>query len=111
MSVSSTTKEVDILMSLRDVANASPFDVVVVGAGAAGLSAALSAAILGLRPLLVESTSQVGGTSAYSAGSAWIPNTQHATQVGAEDSLENAALYLRSSVGNESPEALGRARS
>jgi succinate dehydrogenase/fumarate reductase flavoprotein subunit len=106
MSVSSTTKEVDILMSLRDVANASPFDVVVVGAGAAGLSAALSAAILGLRPLLVESTSQVGGTSAYSAGSAWIPNTQHATQVGAEDSLENAALYLRSSVGNESPEAL-----
>lgn len=94
------------MTSLRDVANVSSFDVVVVGTGAAGLSAALSAAILNLRPLLVESTGKIGGTSAYSAGSAWIPNTRHATEVGAEDSLENAALYLRSSVGNESPEAL-----
>ena len=91
---------------MRDAASVSPFDLVVVGSGAAGLSAALSAAILGLRPLIVESTDRIGGTSAYSAGSAWIPNTRHATQVGSDDSLENAALYLRSSVGNESPEAL-----
>lgn len=77
-----------------------------VGTGAAGLSAALSAAILGLKPLLIEGTDKIGGTSAYSAGSAWIPNTRHAAAVGADDSIEKAALYLRSSVGNESPEAL-----
>jgi len=56
--------------------------------------------------LLVEHTDHVGGTSAYSAGSAWIPNTHHAALVDAEDSLEKAALYLRHSVGNESPESV-----
>ena len=70
------------------------------------MSAALFAAISGLRPLLVENTNRVGGTSAYSAGSAWIPNTHHAALVGAGDSLERAALYLRHSVGNESPDSL-----
>lgn len=94
---------------MRGVASDPSFDLVVVGTGAAGLSAALSAAILGLRPLVIEATDKVGGTSAYSAGSAWIPNTRHAATVGAEDSLESAALYLRSSVGNESPEAMRRA--
>lgn len=99
-------EEAHILTSLSDVADVPSFDVVVVGAGAAGLSAALSAAILGLRPLLIEATDKIGGTSAYSAGSAWIPNTRHAAEVVAEDSIEKAALYLRSSVGNESPEAM-----
>jgi len=95
-----------MLTSLRDIAGTSSFDVIVVGTGAAGLSAALSASILGLKPLLIEATDKIGGTSAYSAGSAWIPNTRHAAAVGAEDSLEKAALYLRSSGGNESPEAM-----
>jgi succinate dehydrogenase/fumarate reductase flavoprotein subunit len=91
---------------LTDIPDGQTFDVIVVGAGAAGMSAALFAAISGLKPLLVERTHRVGGTSAYSAGSAWIPNTHHAKLVGADDSLENAALYLRHSVGNESPESL-----
>lgn len=91
---------------LAEIPDGQSFDVVVVGAGAAGMSAALFAAISGLKPLLIEHTDRVGGTSAYSAGSAWIPNTHHATLVGADDSLEKAALYLRHSVGNESPESL-----
>ena len=102
-------EEAHILTSLRDFADSPAFDVVVIGTGAAGLSAALTAAILGLKPLIVEATDKIGGTSALSAGSAWVPNTRHAAEVGAEDSIENAALYLRSSVGNESPEALRRA--
>ncbi len=92
--------------TLSDIADGQAFDVVVAGAGVAGLSAALFAAIAGLRPLLVEHTDRLGGTSAWSAGSAWIPNTHHAAAVGADDSIDKAALYLRNSVGNESPESL-----
>jgi succinate dehydrogenase/fumarate reductase flavoprotein subunit len=95
-----------IPVRLAEIADGQSFDVIVVGAGAAGMSAALFAAISGLKPLLVEHTDRVGGTSAYSAGSAWIPNTHHAALVDADDSLEKAALYLRHSVGNESPESL-----
>lgn len=92
--------------NLSDLRDNEIFDVVVAGSGVAGMSAALFAAIAGLRPLLVERTDRLGGTSAYSAGSAWIPNTHHAAAVGADDSIEKAALYLRHSVGNESPESL-----
>lgn len=80
---------------LQDIAEGEEFDVVVIGAGGAGMAAALFAAISGLKTILVEHTGKVGGTTAYSAGSAWIPNTAHAASVGAEDSLEKAALYLR----------------
>jgi hypothetical protein len=95
-----------ISAKLSEIGEAQSFDVIVVGSGAAGMSAALFAAISGLKALLIESTDRVGGTSAYSAGSAWIPNTHHAALVGADDSVEKAALYLRHSVGNESPESL-----
>jgi glycine/D-amino acid oxidase-like deaminating enzyme len=91
---------------LSDFAEDESFDVVVAGAGVAGMSAALFTAILGLKPLLIEHTDRLGGTSAFSAGSTWIPNTHHAVQVGADDSIEKAALYLQHSVGNESPESL-----
>ena len=57
---------------LADVA--PRYDVVVIGPGAAGMSAALFAAIRGAKTLLVEKTAFVGGTSAFSAGSIWIPN-------------------------------------
>lgn len=92
--------------NLAEIPDGEGFDVVVVGAGGAGMAAALFAAIAGLKPLLVESTGSLGGTTAYSAGSAWIPNTSHAADVGADDSIEKAATYLRNSVGNESPESM-----
>jgi succinate dehydrogenase/fumarate reductase flavoprotein subunit len=94
---------------LQDVAEGEEFDVVVIGAGGAGMAAALFAAISGLKTILIEHTDKVGGTTAYSAGSAWIPNTSHAATVGAQDSLENAALYLRHSVGNQSSESMRHA--
>ena len=49
------------------------YDLIVIGAGAAGMTAALVGAIEGARVLLVESSSQVGGTSARSSGTLWIP--------------------------------------
>lgn len=48
-------------------------DVIVLGAGAGGLSAACAAAARGLRVLLLEKTGQVGGTAAISGGMVWIP--------------------------------------
>jgi succinate dehydrogenase/fumarate reductase flavoprotein subunit len=82
------------------------YDVVVIGAGAAGLSAALFAAIRGAKTLLVEKTAFVGGTSAFSAGSIWIPNTRHAAEVGTSDSVENVERYLQQIVGNRADASL-----
>jgi succinate dehydrogenase/fumarate reductase flavoprotein subunit len=78
------------------------YDVVVIGAGAAGMSAALFSAIRGGRILLVEKTAFVGGTSALSAGSLWIPNTRHAS----EDSAANVERYLQQIIGNRADAAL-----
>ena len=77
---------------LADVA--PRYDVVVIGAGAAGMSAALFAAIRGAKTLLVEKTAFVGGTSAFSAGSLWIPNTRHAAEIGVADNAEDVERYL-----------------
>ena len=86
---------------LRDVA--AGYDVVVIGAGAAGMSAALFSSIRGARTLLVEKTGFVGGTSALSAGSIWIPNTRHSA---AADSLDNVERYLQQIVGNRADATL-----
>ncbi|WP_454743909.1 FAD-dependent oxidoreductase [Cupriavidus necator] len=81
---------------LRDGAN---FDLAVIGAGGAGMAAALFAALAGQKVLLVESTAWVGGTTALSAGSAWVPGTPHAASVQPADTLSNAARYLDEAVG------------
>ena len=70
------------------------------------MSAALFAAIRGAKTLLVEKTDFVGGTSAFSAGSIWIPNTRHASAVGASDSAANVERYLQQIVGNRADTAL-----
>ncbi|MEZ5842746.1 MAG: FAD-dependent oxidoreductase [Hyphomicrobiaceae bacterium] len=97
--------------AIADIGADDTYDVIVAGAGAAGLSAALFAAIAGRRALVVERTEYVGGTTALSAGSTWLPSTQHATTVagGAEDSLENAERFLASVVANHSSAAMRRA--
>jgi succinate dehydrogenase/fumarate reductase flavoprotein subunit len=91
----------------RRLSELSPgYDVVVIGAGAAGMSAALFSAIRGAKTLLVEKTGFVGGTSALSAGSIWIPNTRHASALGATDSAANVEKYLQQIVGNHADVAL-----
>ncbi|GGD25190.1 FAD-dependent oxidoreductase [Sinisalibacter lacisalsi] len=85
---------------------AEEFDVAVIGAGAGGLAAAVFAALEGARVVLIESTDYVGGTSAYSAGTTWAPNTRLAATVGADDSPEKVHTYLDAAVGNRSPRAM-----
>ncbi|NUY01160.1 FAD-dependent oxidoreductase [Paraburkholderia youngii] len=95
--------------TLSDLQQNEAFDVVVIGAGGAGMSAALFAAIDGARVLLVESTEYVGGTTAYSAGTTWIPNSPHGPSINPDDSSANAEGFLRRAVGEHSSEALRRA--
>lgn len=80
------------------------YDLIVVGAGCAGMATALFAAIEGMKVLLVERTKWVGGTSALSAGAMWIPNTHLASASG--DSPIKAANYLERATGGRSPAVL-----
>lgn len=70
------------------------FDVVVVGSGAAGLTAAATAAARGCSVLLLEATDKVGGTTAISGGMVWIPANAKAAAEGRPDTLEAARTYL-----------------
>ena len=80
-------------------------DVVVVGAGGAGMSAALKAARSGLETVLVEKSPWFGGSTARSGGGVWIPGNyalREAGQVDAGDA-EEAKRYLDSIVGDVVP--------
>ena len=72
----------------------SEVDLIVAGAGAAGMTAALIAALDGQTVLLCEASQQVGGTTATSAGTIWMPGNSQSREAGFEDSLEEAMRYL-----------------
>jgi succinate dehydrogenase/fumarate reductase flavoprotein subunit len=74
-------------------------DVLVAGAGAAGMTAALICALQGLDVVLCEKSSQVGGTTATSAGTIWVPGTKQARAAGFADDIPEARRYLDSIIG------------
>lgn len=84
-------------------------DLIVVGAGAGGMTAALVAAHAGLRVVLCEATQQVGGTTATSAGTLWIPGNRHGRDAGHTDSVDAAARYLEALAGPDDGRGLRRA--
>ena len=96
-------------VSLRSVADQDVFDVVVIGAGCAGMSAALCAAIDGARVLLVERTEYLGGTTALSAATSWVPLSKPGLAVDPSDSYEKALDFLDRAVGARAPRALREA--
>src|SRR6202795_4880785 len=74
------------------------YDVIVIGAGAGGMTAAAVPAAQGLSVLLIEKTEFIGGTTAWSGGMVWIPVNARMKQAGIDDSLSNAADYLAGTV-------------
>lgn len=70
------------------------YDWIVVGSGASGLSGALWASRRGLKTLLIEKASVVGGATAYSYGSLWVPTNPLEREAGIEDSEANAITYM-----------------
>jgi 3-oxosteroid 1-dehydrogenase len=73
-------------------------DVVVIGSGAAALSAALSAATGGARVVVMEKAPVLGGTSAMSGAGTWIPSNHHMLAAGMSDTPEEALAYLRATA-------------
>lgn len=70
-------------------------DVLVVGTGASGMSAAITAAEHGLKVLVVEKEPRFGGTTARSGGWLWIPGTRLATEQGIREPAGAAKAYLK----------------
>ena len=75
-------------------------DVLVIGSGGGGMSAAIVAAKHGLNVLVTEKTQYFGGTTAYSGGGAWIPCNRMMSQVKLTDSREAAEKYIKAVVGD-----------
>ena len=75
-------------------------DVVVVGAGGAGMTAALAAKRRGLDTILLEKSSYFGGSTARSGGGVWIPGNYALKAAGEDDDLANSKRYLDSIVGD-----------
>jgi len=84
-------------------------DLIVLGSGAAGLTAALSARAAGCSVTLLEKAERVGGTSAWSGGMIWIPNNHHMREAGIPDSDAEAVGYLLSMSHGLMDESLVRA--
>jgi 3-oxosteroid 1-dehydrogenase len=80
-------------------------DVIIVGSGAAGLTAALRCHDQSLRTILVEKTAKIGGTSALSGGGMWIPNNPFIKEQGNDDSIVKTLTYMHHCIGEAGPAA------
>jgi succinate dehydrogenase/fumarate reductase flavoprotein subunit len=88
------------------MAESRTVDLLVIGAGPAGMTAALVASLEGLDVLLCEKTDQVGGTGATSAGTLWIPGNTQSKAAGYDDSADKADIYLTGLIGAGTNRAL-----
>ena len=83
-------------------------DLLILGSGAGGLSAAVAAAHMGLSVVVAEKDAQFGGTTAWSGGWMWVPRNPLAVAAGIEEDPEAPLAYLRHELGPQYDDALLR---
>jgi 3-oxosteroid 1-dehydrogenase len=81
-------------------------DVIAVGTGGGGMTAALVTAKAGLVTIIIEKTEFYSRSTAPSGGGIWVPNNYLPQRDGLEDSFEKARTYLQHAVGNRTPQSL-----
>ncbi len=103
---SARTRPVEIVSSAREfytidvmMDSTMQCDVLVIGSGAAGLTAALKAAEEGFDVIVVEKETAIGGTTALSEGMIWVPLSAAARASNRADSREAAIAYLAAAAG------------
>ena len=74
-------------------------DLLVVGSGAGGLSAATTAAWHGLRVVVVEKDRVCGGATAWSGGWAWVPLNPLSQADGIVEDLDGSAYLPQACAG------------
>src|SRR5262252_10454733 len=77
------------------------FEIVVVGSGAAGMTAALVAAHHGLNVVVIEKTDRFAGSTARSGGGLWVPGNEVLRKAGVRDPPEQARAYLAFVAGED----------
>ncbi|OBK19096.1 FAD-binding protein [Mycobacterium asiaticum] len=70
-------------------------DVLIVGSGAGGMTAALTAAAAGLDVLVIEKSPRFGGSTALSGGGIWVPGAPAQRRAGYSPDTEAVVQYLR----------------
>src|SRR5690606_29228446 len=91
------------------LAQLSGVDLVVLGSGAAGLSAALTATLEGMSVAVLEVAPVIGGTTARSSGTAWIPDNHLMRAAGFAADRHAAETYLSALVREHAPQEGWRA--
>jgi succinate dehydrogenase/fumarate reductase flavoprotein subunit len=74
-------------------------DVLVIGSGAGGMTAALRADALGLDTLVVEKSAKFGGSSALSGGGIWVPGAPSQRKAGYSPDPDRVFAYLKTITG------------
>lgn len=70
-------------------------DIIILGCGPAGMTAALAAHEVGASVALIERFDRVGGTGAISGGVIWVADNPRQRAAGMADSREEALAYFR----------------
>lgn len=76
------------------------YDIIILGSGAAGLAAAVTAASHGAKVLVLDSADVLGGTTAWSGGWIWAPGTSLARAAGIDTAQDSPRRYLQHVLGN-----------
>ncbi len=84
-------------------------DVLVVGSGGGGMTAAIMAEDKGAKALIIEKCASFGGSTAMSGGSIWIPNNHLMAKAQISDSFEEGLAYLRTITSGKVRDELLRA--